>query len=133
MKKLLFACVLGLLAPLAPAHAAADVRTEKVVLAASGSATLKGKIKGGQTARYLVRATQEGDFTVELKPSNASTYFNITQAGKDEALHIGSVSGNVFTGRLPAAGDYIVTVYLMRNAARRNASSSYTLRIAQQR
>ena len=133
MKKLVLACALGLLAPLTPAYAAADVRTEKVVLAASGSATLKGKIKGGQMVRYLVRATQADEFKVELKPSNPSTYFNITQAGKDEALHIGSLNGNVFTGRLPAAGDYTVTVYLMRNAARRKESSSYTLRIAQQR
>ncbi len=65
--------------------------------------------------------------TVTLKPSNRSTYFNVIAPGADSAMFIGSTEGNKFSGSLPKSGDYIVQVYLMRNAARRNEASSYSI------
>ena len=44
-------------------------------------------------------------------------------------MFVGSTSGNTFTVTLPDEGDYRVRVYLMRAAARRNESSTYTLTI----
>ena len=44
-------------------------------------------------------------------------------------MFVGSTSGGSFTGVLPADGDYMVRVYLMRAAARRDESSDYTLTI----
>jgi hypothetical protein len=49
-------------------------------------------------------------------------------AGTDNALFIGSSAGNSFRGLLPSDGDVRVRVYLMRPAARRDESSSYSLR-----
>lgn len=132
MTKLLTACALGLLIHLSPALAA-DAPPREVALSAKGGAILKGSIKGEQAARYLLRANAASEYAIELKTANTSAYLNISQAGKDEALHIGSIAGNSFKGRLPEAGDYVITVYLMRNAARRNATAGYTLRIAEGR
>jgi hypothetical protein len=44
---------------------------------------------------------------------------------EDEAIFVGSTSGNEFVAPLTAGGNYKVRVYLMRNAARRNESASY--------
>jgi hypothetical protein len=44
-------------------------------------------------------------------------------------MFVGSTSGNRFSGVLPADRDYSIRVYLMRNAARRNESASYTLTV----
>jgi hypothetical protein len=67
---------------------------------------------------------------VHFKPSNPSAYFNVMPPGSDEAIFIGSTSGNEFTTDLEASGVYRIRVYLMRSAARRNESVSYTLDVA---
>jgi hypothetical protein len=66
---------------------------------------------------------------VELKGSNLQNYFNVMAAGSDSALFIGSTSGNSFRGLLPSDGDVTVRVYLMRPAARRNDTGTYSLRV----
>jgi hypothetical protein len=58
---------------------------------------------------------------VSLATDNAANTFNIIAPGRsNEALFVGSSSGNQFEGRLPASGDYKVRAYLMRSAARRD-------------
>jgi len=91
------------------------------------AATLKDKIKGDESVDYRLGATAGQTMTVTLKPSNRSTYFNVMAPGEDSAIFIGSTEGNNFSGRLPKSGDYVVRVYLMRNAARRNEASSYSI------
>jgi len=41
----------------------------------------------------------------------------------------GSIRGNSFSGKLPQTGDYRIRVYLMRNAARRGESATYSIDI----
>jgi hypothetical protein len=66
--------------------------------------------------------------TVEVEASNPAAYLNVLPPGsKDVAMFIGSTSGNRFQGLAPIAGDYVVRVYLMRSAARRNETSTFTL------
>ena len=48
---------------------------------------------------------------------------------EDEAIFVGSSGGNEWTGTLPADGEYKLRVYLMRSAARRNETASYTLTV----
>jgi hypothetical protein len=91
--------------------------------------TIKGSIKGDQTVDYKLRANAGQTMVVKFKPSNASAYFNVLPPGSDEAIFIGSTSGNDFSGNLVASGEYTIRVYLMRNAARRNESAKYTLDI----
>lgn len=131
MTKMLIASIVGLLMliPQSPAHAA-DAPPKALTLTATGDAVAKGKIKGDQSARYLLRANAADEYVIELETPNTSAYFNINQAGKDDALHIGSIAGNSFKGRLPVAGEYTITVYLMRSAARRHATAAYTLRVS---
>jgi hypothetical protein len=95
----------------------------------ASSALLKGQLKGDQTVDYKLRAGAGQTLTVELKGSNAQNYFNVMAAGTDNAMFIGSSSGSRFRGLLPSDGDVRVRVYLMRPAARRNETSTYSLKV----
>ncbi|MCX5956556.1 MAG: hypothetical protein NTW51_09155 [Cyanobacteria bacterium] len=97
--------------------------------AGADSSLVKGQLKGDQTVDYILRAGAGQTLTVELKGSNLQNYFNVLAAGTDNALFIGSSAGNSFRGLLPSDGDVRVRVYLMRPAARRLESSSYSLRM----
>ncbi|MFN8840594.1 MAG: hypothetical protein ACK5XG_17750 [Burkholderiales bacterium] len=92
-------------------------------------ATIKGTIKGDQIVDYKVRTGAGQAMVVQFRPSNPSTYFNVLPPGSDEAIHVGSSAGNAFSAELKAGGEYTIRVYLMRNAARRNETTSYTLDI----
>jgi hypothetical protein len=103
-------------------------QAERVVFDKGTNAVeIKQSIQGPLTAQYRVSAKAGQILTVDLKPSNASAYFNITAKGADYALFNGSIMGNHFMGPLPTDGEYTVQVYLMRNAARRNEVANYSL------
>lgn len=95
----------------------------------TSSTTIRGSLKGDVTRDYVLRASAGQTMTVSLHPTNTATYFNVLPPGSQEALFIGSTSGDRYTGQLPASGAYTVRVYLMRSAARRGEVSSYTLSI----
>jgi hypothetical protein len=112
------------------AHAATELapRVEHVPFdKGADSVRFNQSIQGPHTAQYRVNAKAGQILTVDLKPSNASAYFNITAKGADSALFNGSIMGNHFMGPLPVDGEYTVQVYLMRNAARRNQVAYYSL------
>ena len=44
----------------------------------------------------------------------------------------GAAEKDSFSGELPVAGDYMIRVGMMRNQARRNATSNYTLHVGVQ-
>ena len=123
----------GLLAISYPAgggRAQTAIESQRVTFAAGAdSIRLQGQLKGDQTVDYTLRAGAGQTLTVELKGSNLQNYFNVIAAGSDSALFIGSTSGNNFRGLLPSDGDVRVRLYLMRPAARRQESSTYSLRI----
>lgn len=96
----------------------------------ASSTTMKGSLKGDKTIDYRLRAKAGQTMSVTLKTSNSANYFNVLPPGSaSEALFVGSTSGNEWTGPLPADGEYTVRVYLMRSAARRNETASYTLSV----
>jgi hypothetical protein len=106
------------------------IESRRVTFLAGAEATLiKGRLEGDQTVDYKLRAGAGQRLTVELQGSNPQNYFNVMAAGSDNALFIGSLSGNRFRGLLPSDGDVTVRVYLMRPAARRQETSSYSLRL----
>lgn len=131
LKPAAFALAAVLTAALAvPAGAQDHSRTERVQFArGTSSATLHGNIHGYDTVDYVLGARGGQALSVRLQPTNTSTYFNVTRQGADEAIFVGSTSGNTFTGRLPSNGDYVIRVYLMRNAARRDEHANYTLTV----
>src|SRR5512139_3922174 len=91
------------------------------------SATIKGTIKGDETVDYVLGAQKGQSMVVTLEASNRFAYFNVLPPGSEEALFVGSASGNRYEDTLPASGEYTVRLYLMRNAARRDETATYTL------
>jgi hypothetical protein len=114
-----------------PALAADDIREERVHFQAGTSgATVKGHLRGGDDVDYVLGAKAGQRMTVELHTDNPQNYFNILPPGSsDEAIFVGSSSGNRFDGTLPDSGDYRIRVYLMRAAARRDEQARYSLNI----
>jgi hypothetical protein len=92
---------------------------------------MRGTIKGDGSVDYTVNARAGQTLTVRLKSPNGSLYFNINPPGSaDISMFIGNLQGAEAKVMLPADGTYVVRVYLMRNAARRNESATYTLDVA---
>jgi hypothetical protein len=116
-----------------PVLAGETVRDRIAFEAGSTSATLKNTIRGDASHEYLVGAKAGQVMTVKLATTNASTYFNVwapgKMPGKDEALFAGAITGDVFSDKLAETGDYMIQVYLYRNAARRNESSDFTITV----
>ena len=78
-----------------------------------------------------MRAQAGQSLSITFKPTNRSAYFNVLPPGSaGEAIFIGSTSGDEWSGPLTADGDYTIRTYLMRNAARRNEASRFTLTIS---
>jgi hypothetical protein len=93
------------------------------------STTIRSQIRGYDSVDYQISARKGQTMSVSLQTSNLSNYFNITAPGATEALFIGSSSGSRYRGRVPGDGVYTISVYLMRNAARRDERAYYKLRI----
>lgn len=111
--------------------ARSEGRAERVQFEKGATSTvIKGEVKGYEYVDYLVGAGAGQTLDVRLATSNAASYFNINPPDGDVSMFIGSTSGGSFVGVLPTDGDYGIRVYLMRSAARRNESASYTLTIA---
>jgi hypothetical protein len=95
----------------------------------ASASVIKGRISGDQSIDHQLQAGAGQTLSVRLESSNPQNYFNINPPGSDVAMFIGSTSGNTFQGLLPTDGDYTVSVYLMRAAARRDETAAYTLSI----
>ena len=132
MKSALLMLVIGLATLSFPLYAE-DVRDEKVQFApGSNGVTIKDTISGYQSINYRLSAMAGQSMNIVLDSNNASNYFNIyapgTAAG-DNAMYIGSIHGSRYAGTLPLDGEYMIQVFLMRNAARRNEKVNFTLHI----
>jgi hypothetical protein len=139
----LAAVALGLTAAfgsVSPALAQDEVRNEQVRFAAGASGTsINDSITGYESVLYRIGAAAGQRMKVRLEPSNAATYFNVYAPGRgpgEEALINSQFMGpmvpdlNIFDGVLPFSGDYTVSVYMMRSAARRNEVSNYMMAIS---
>ena len=107
-------------------------RQERVNFAkGASSATIKGAIKGDATTDYRVRAAAGQKLDVRLDGGTTMIEFNVLPPGsKDVAMYSSNMTGNrVYSGVLPADGDYAVRVFLTRPAARRGESSKFTLSV----
>lgn len=125
----LAACLLGCSVLAAPtAMAAGGIKTQQVQFKKGESgATIKGKIKGGQTLDYTL-AAQKGQTMVVILEGHP--YFNVLPPGsKGEAIFIGSSEGNRFETTLPTPGKYTIRVYQMGDAADSGKTNSFKLDI----
>lgn len=111
-----------------------QIRRERVRFQPGKSeTTIRGTIKGEQTVDYFVQAKAGQSMRVNLTTNNGANYFNIFEPdkvpGNDGALFIGANNDNSYKGTLPSSGQYLVRVFLMRSAARRNEVANYRLQI----
>ena len=119
-----------------PAIAQDDMRVEQVHFSAGASGTtLEGRITGREFVLYKLGAEAGQTMNITLSSSTPSTYFNLYAPGSgpgDEALAVGEMQPqiNTYSDTLPVSGEYGVSVFLFRNAARRGDTSDYTLDIS---
>ena len=100
---------------------------------AMSSKSASGIIKGYETINYALQVLSDQTVTIALESDNLGNYFNIFEPGKfpgqDYAMFIGSTSGNEFEGTLPVNGDYLIQVYVIRSAARRDETANFSLQL----
>lgn len=129
MRRIILAgLALWLLSPLPEAEA--QQRTEQVQFARGTSGTtLQGRVTGDDGVDYRLSLRGGQALSVVLHSHNSSLYFNVIAPAAQEAMFVGSLSGNHFSGTVPASGDYTLRVYLMRNAARRGETAAFTMEV----
>ena len=108
------------------------LRTQPLQFAPGASvATVKGSLRGDQTVDYVLQGRAGQLLRVHLATRHGANYFNVLPPDSESALFIGSTSGNDWQGMLPVDGEYRIRVYLMRSAARRNETATYSLTVNQ--
>jgi hypothetical protein len=122
------AIALGLLSFIQMAEA--QPRTEHVQFPRGTSGTtLQGRVKGDESIDYQLSLRGGQPVSVVLHSHNSSLYFNVIAPSAQEAMFVGSMSGNHFSGIVPDSGAYTIRVYLMRNAARRGETAAFTMEV----
>lgn len=112
----------------ATAAQADDIRHETVHFdRGTSGTTIHSKVKGYGSVQYSLGVTAGQKMSVQLDSRNASLYFNITAPGASEAMYNSSMATNGTTVTIPSSGNYVIDVYLMRNAARRGETAAYSL------
>lgn len=112
-----------------PVHAQ-DIRESRVQFEPGKSGVvIEDYIQGYEIVDYVLRAQAGQEMSVGMQTSNPSSYFNVMIGSDPAAIHIGSTSGNEWSGILPDTTDYRIRVYMMRNAARRDEAANYTLSV----
>lgn len=113
-----------------PGVADAQDRIERISFAPGRSSrTVRDTISGYETIDYFVSVRAGQRLAATLRTDNTSSYLNIKERGSSEALFNGSIAGNLGDVIVPSSGDYIVQVYLMRNAARRGERANFSLKV----
>ena len=91
--------------------------------------TLTGQVRGYDSVQYSMGVSAGQQLDLQLDSGNSSLYFNVTAPGASEALYNSSINGNGTSITIPSSGTYMIDVYLMRNAARRNETAPYTMTV----
>jgi hypothetical protein len=96
-----------------------------------GQAAISGRIKGYESVDYVFPAGAGESLSISLSSSRPGGFFNLLAPGEtDTAFFNGSINGDRYAGAVPTSGDYRARVYMMRNEARRGATTRYRLSIA---
>jgi hypothetical protein len=89
-------------------------------------------LKGYDKKSYTVSAKAGQTLAIWMKSNSSFAYFNVTQAGIDEPVWIGTTQGKekAFNQKLDKDADYEIEVYLAKAEARRSGKADYTLTIS---
>lgn len=106
-------------------------QTKQRVKFSTGSsyAEVKGSIRGYGYRDYIVRAAAGQSGHIRLKSANRFTVLTVFLPNGENLE--GAAEVNEYNGELPAAGDYVVRIGMMRaEARRRNSAARYVLSIS---
>ena len=97
--------------------------------------TISETVTGRDLALYRFTASAGRTVHVTMTSDNPAAYFNVYAPGSapgDEALAVGEFTNppNDWTRTLTRSGDYTISVYLYRAAARRGESATFTLTVS---
>jgi membrane-bound inhibitor of C-type lysozyme len=92
------------------------------------SASVSGTVKGYEAQQHVVQVRAGQTLRIDFKGARRTLYYNVSQAGREGLLRNGSSeTANPWSTTASSDGDYLIDVYFMRNEARRDVSSTYTL------
>ena len=95
----------------------------------ASAAVVKGTVRGYAYRDHVVGASAGQTLSVKLRSPNTYSVFTIFIPGGDNLE--GAAEMDEFAGELPASGDYVIRVGMMRAEARRRGSvSNYSLSIS---
>lgn len=95
----------------------------------ASSATVRGTVRGFAFRDYIVGAREGQTISVRLNSGNTFAVLTIFTPEGDNLE--GATETDEFSGELPASGDYVIRVGMMRaDARRRNSIANYSLRIS---
>ena len=115
---------------LVTAPAVAQEQQERVHFAdGARAATVSGSVTGFDTKQYVLGAKAGQILSIEFRPSRSVLYYDVLKDG--ETLRDGSVEGDSpWSKKLPADGDYVIDLHLLRSEAGNGTKASYKLKIA---
>ncbi|WBU64507.1 SH3 domain-containing protein [Paracoccus aerodenitrificans] len=131
-----FLCATAIALTLTGTAMAQEAAAPTPIIFPAGSSGIKvdGSVSGDGLTDYILSARRGQTLQITMTTDNASSYFNIyapgAVPGEDEALFIGSTTGNEASLALPEDGAYLIRTYLMRSAARRDENATYTLDVS---
>lgn len=138
--RVVLAAILAVSLNMKAADAQDDMRVEQVFFpAGTTGTTIKGRITGRESVLYKLGAEAGQTMRISMDANSTAAYFNVYAPGSgpgDQALAAGTLTGplmpeiNRFSGPLAISGEYTISVFLYRNAARRGETADYTLDIS---
>lgn len=106
-------------------------RTQRIAFApGKTAAAIDGSVHGYDVIDYKLQASKGQTLSVVLKSDNANSHFDVIPPGTQDALFIGAVRGDKWSGTLPVTGDYTLHLYLTDGAARRAETAKFTIDVS---
>lgn len=94
------------------------------------STTVHGSIKGYESIDYQIQGSAGQKLSVSMSSNHLSNGFNVYAPDSDgTAMFVDGGNGHNYSGILPNDGVYVVRIYLVRSAARRNETAKFGLSI----
>lgn len=129
MKTLIFPLLMLFFALAISSNVSAQTKKSVIFPQNKTETTIRGTVRGYAYVDYIVRANAGQKISVELNAPKIVPVFSIFRPDGENLE--GAAQMNDFTGELPAAGNYVVRVGMMRAFARRKGSiSNYVLKVA---
>ncbi len=99
----------------------------------SGTRSLTSRIRGDAAPAYAVPVAAGQTLTVVFRsPNHAATFNLMDTANPAEAVHRGSVEGNIVAVKPARATTYVIVPFTERAVARRGTVTTFTLTITRE-